>query len=269
MRYQKIELATDGGPGARARLGLLVLRTDQTVELEARQIMGAVDGVTVHHARLWNDFAINRETLMAMKPLIPVAAKLLPVEWGLKAIGYGCTSATMVIGEQEVERLVRSVHPQTAVTNPVTGATAALTRLGVERLALVTPYLESVNETIAAGFRANGFEIPAFVSFEEPDDNIVGKITGEALLAAARRAVSDGGVDGVFVSCTSLRLVDSVARIEDAIGLPVTSSNHAMLWHMLRLAGIDDRLTGFGRLFELGLDREQERPAATALRRSA
>jgi maleate isomerase len=29
----------------------------------------------------------------------------------------------------------------------------------------------------------------------------------------------------------------------------VTSSNHALAWHCLRLAGYDDLVPGFGRLF--------------------
>jgi maleate isomerase len=56
-------------------------------------------------------------------------------------------------------------------------------------------------------------------------------------------------VDAVFVSCTSVRLVDAVAEIEAECGLPVTSSNHAMAWHCLRLAGVDTKLPGLGRLF--------------------
>lgn len=262
MRYERIGLQTDAGPGGRARLGMLVLRTDQTVELEARQILSRIDGVTVHHARLYNDFEINRETLMAMKPHIPESAKLLPVEWGFKSIAYACTSGAMVIGPSEVERLVRGVHPQAPVTNPLTGAAAALTTLGARRIAIVTPYLRAVNDGIAAAFKAQGFEVPSFVSFEEPDDNTVGKISGAALLDAAKAAVRGVTVDAVFISCTSLRLVDTIEQIEGAIGLPVTSSNHAMLWHMLRLAGIDDRIDGVGRLFKLGL-------AATELKRSA
>jgi len=53
-----------------------------------------------------------------------------------------------------------------------------------------------------------------------------------------------------FISCTSLRLVEQVVGIENEIGIPVTSSNHAMAWHCLRLAGVDDRLPEFGRLYE-------------------
>jgi maleate isomerase len=37
------------------------------------------------------------------------------------------------------------------------------------------------------------------------------------------------------------------------LGKPVTSSNHAMAWHCLRLAGVDDALPQFGRLFTLPL----------------
>jgi maleate isomerase len=54
----------------------------------------------------------------------------------------------------------------------------------------------------------------------------------------------------VFVSCTSLRLSEIVAEVEDDIGIPVTSSDHAMAWHCLRLAGVKDVVPGVGRLFE-------------------
>ena len=49
------------------------------------------------------------------------------------------------------------------------------------------------------------------------------------------------------------RLADAVAGIEERTGVPVTSSNHAMAWHCLRLAGIDDTIDGRGRLFTLPL----------------
>ena len=56
-------------------------------------------------------------------------------------------------------------------------------------------------------------------------------------------------VDGVFVSCTNIRLLDVVAELESELGKPVTSSNHAIAWHALRLAGIGDDLPQFGTLF--------------------
>ena len=56
-------------------------------------------------------------------------------------------------------------------------------------------------------------------------------------------------VDAVFVSCTSIRLAESVGKLERRIGKPVISSNIATAWHCLRLAGYDDEVHGFGELF--------------------
>ncbi|MEE1559567.1 MAG: hypothetical protein V1245_09170, partial [Arenicellales bacterium] len=58
-------------------------------------------------------------------------------------------------------------------------------------------------------------------------------------------------VDAVFLSCTSLRLAGAVTSIEQELDKPVTSSNHALIWHTLRLAGIDEPIGGFGRLYQL------------------
>jgi maleate isomerase len=159
----------------------------------------------------------------------------------------------MVIGPKRVEALVREAHPGIPVTNPVTGSLAAFRALGVSRIAVVTPYGKEINEAIAGGLSAQGMEIASFVSFEEPDDNKVARITVEALAEAAIATGGGAGVEGVFIACTSLRTVEAIPAIESRIGKPVTSSNHATLWHLLRLAGIDDRPTRFGRLFQAGL----------------
>ena len=64
---------------------------------------------------------------------------------------------------------------------------------------------------------------------------------------------SNDEVDGVFISCTSLRVCGIVERVEQRLGKPVTSSNHALAWHALRLAGVDEPLDGLGRLFRTPL----------------
>ena len=53
----------------------------------------------------------------------------------------------------------------------------------------------------------------------------------------------------MFVSCTSLRILKAVEEIEHEVGVPVVSSNMALFWHLLRLAGVNDELERFGRLF--------------------
>ena len=244
---------TDAGIAARARLGLVVLGSDHTIEHEFRLILAETPGVAVYHARIANDPEVTPETLRAMeKGIAPTADILLP-GMPFDAIGYGCTSASMVIGRDRIGELLRQARPEAAPTNPVSAAFAAFAALGAKCIAILTPYSDVVNEGIRSYFEGGGFEVPVMGSFKEPNDNIVACISPKSIAAAAVSLAAEGGVDAVFVSCTSVRLVEAVADLEKRTGLPVTSSNHAIAWHMLRLAGIDDRLPQFGRLFTLGL----------------
>ena len=123
--------------------------------------------------------------------------------------------------------------------------------LGAKRIAVLTPYRAEVNQIVADYITARGFEVPVFGSFNEGNDRIVAAITPASVKAGIRRILTAGEVDAVFVSCTSVRLAEVAAAIEAEVGLPVTSSNHAMAWHALRLAGIQDGLPQFGKLFTL------------------
>jgi maleate isomerase len=155
----------------------------------------------------------------------------------------------MLIGDAPIEDLVRQVHAGVEVSNPVHACVEAFKALAVKRVAVVTPYSRTVNDAIAAGLEARGLTIPVFISFEEPDDNIVAKISEAAVATAARKAAADPAVEGVFISCTSIRAVSFAASLENEIGKPVTSSNHAILWHLIRLAGLEDSLPQFGKLY--------------------
>ena len=55
-----------------------------------------------------------------------------------------------------------------------------------------------------------------------------------------------------MISCTNLRCLRIIPRIEARTGIPVISSNQALGWHMLRLAGVNERMPAFGRLFSIG-----------------
>lgn len=251
----RLDFKTDLGAGARARIGLLVLESDQTMEWEMRQ-MADLPGVALYHARLANEAEVTPETLVQMELEVPKAAALLPEYLGLKAIGYGCTSGSTIIGEQRVSELIQMNNPTVPTSNPLTAAKAALKRLGIKRLGLVTPYRPDVTELMQARFEEAGIVIQSVGSFYQQDDRVVGRITSDAILEAALTIGRNDLVDGVFISCTSLRAAGIIEQAEAALGKPVTASNHALAWHLLRLAGIRDEVTGFGRLFHAQLSEQ-------------
>ncbi|MFN8683163.1 Asp/Glu racemase [Paracoccus sp. P2] len=238
---------TDAGIGSRANIGLLVLQTDLTIEDEFRHILP--EGVALYGARLESPAEITPEKLKLMETHIPVATGLLPAV-DFASIGFGCTSGALVIGEGNVAARVTSVRPEARVTDPVTAAVAAMAALKAGRIALLTPYLPEINASLREQFHQRGLNVPVMGSFNQPDDYTVARITPEAIEAAMIELGRSDQVDAVFVSCTSLRVARIAARVETVIGKPVTSSNHALAWHMLRLAGIADKLPQHGRLFE-------------------
>lgn len=243
----------DGGIGERARIGLVVLATDQTIEHEWRLVFAHVRGVALYESRLWNEVRITPETLAAMEGDIAQATRLIMPVLPLSVVAFGCTSAAMVLGEERIAARVHEARPAVPVTTPIGAALAALRALGARRIAVLTPYSRAVNDIVRRYLEARGVEVPVFGSFEEEDDSKVARITPASIEAAALELGRDPRVEAVFVSCTSLRLVERGRTIEEKLGKPVTSSNHAMAWHALRLAGIEDRLDGFGRLFTLAL----------------
>jgi len=249
---EHLPFTTDAGIGARARIGLVVLASDYTMEHEFRRVFNTPEfgsGIDYYEARIMNSPQITPETLAAMGPLITETTKLILPGAKLDVVGFGCTSASMVLGEDVVAEKIHAARPGAKATNPISAAFAAFDALGAKRIAVLTPYRRDVNEIVRDYITAKGYAVPVFGSFNEQDDGVVSRIDAASVRNAVRTVVKGRAVDAVFVSCTSVRLVDSVAEIEAECGLPVTSSNHALAWHCLRLAGISATRPELGRLF--------------------
>ncbi|HUC19812.1 MAG TPA: Asp/Glu racemase [Acetobacteraceae bacterium] len=245
-----LDATLDGGIAPRAAIGLLVLATDQTMEHEFARLARR-PGVGLYVARLHNDAEITPETLRAMAPRIAPATALILPGLNLDVVAFGCTSAAMTLGEQAVFAEIRKVRPDVACTTPVTAAFAAFKMLRAHRVGVLTPYAPAVNETVRAYLEAGGVHVAAFATFNRPDDREAARIDTASIKAGVKALARATKLDCVFVSCTSLRLAGIVGEIEAETGVAVTSSDHALAWHCLRLAGVCDAIPDAGRLFTL------------------
>lgn len=247
---ENIAFDTDAGVGTLANIGLLVLRTDQTIEDEFRHALPA--GVALYESRLPSPVEITPDNLRKMEAEIPLATQLLP-DVAFDVIGFGCTSGALVIGESRVADRVGEAMPGVKVTDPVTAAVAAFAALGKKRVGLLTPYISTINHSLRSAFMDRGLDIPAMGSFNEPDDNRVARISADSIEKAIMQVGSVDECEAVFISCTSLRVARIAEKVEAKLGKPVTSSNHALAWHMLRLAGYQEPIAGLGALYRVGL----------------
>ncbi|WP_137387843.1 maleate cis-trans isomerase family protein [Rhodoligotrophos defluvii] len=247
-----LDCELDQGIAHRAAIGLLVLSTDQTMEHEFRQVVRG-DGVAFYATRVLNDVMVTNETLRAMRDKIAPATELILPGLPLDVVGFGCTSASMVLGEEVIFEEIRKARPGIACTTPITAAFAAFKTFGADRIGVLTPYSAEVNETVRAYLESKGVNVAAFATFDKVDDREAARISPRSIAEGIKILSRRAKLDAVFVSCTSLRLCEEVAGIEAEIGIPVTSSDHALAWHCMRLAGVNDVVPNAGMLFERGV----------------
>src|SRR5215475_11321835 len=245
-----LEHTLDAGLGARLRIGLIELATDQTSEHEFRRLF-QLPGVDFYVSRIWNDANITPDTLAEMVRDIEACARVILPNLRLDVMGFTCTSGAMVIGEDKVFSLMRAARPALPCTSPITAAMAAIGALGLKRIALLTPYVQSINDMMRSYIEARGVAVPVMGSFNNPNDDEVARISLESTRAAAIDLGKSPDVDGIFVSCTSIRTIDIIREVEGAIGKPMLASNPAQAWHLLRLGHVQDKLPQWGRLFSI------------------
>ena len=248
MQSTKLPFKTDDRNAAAKRLGLIVLSADETIEGEFRPLFDR-DDLALYHTRIRTAPDVTPETLMLMKDGLTGAAALLPETGSLDVVGYACTSGATVIGSSAVAAAVQKVHPAAAVTNPASAVVAALQHLKVSNIGVVSPYVESVSEAVCTLLREQDFNPVRIGSFGQAEEAIVARIAHQSVEDAVCAIGEDPDVEAVFASCTNLRTFKVIEACERRLGKPVISSNLALAWHMMTLAGLDTNGRGLGRLF--------------------
>lgn len=218
------------GPiGSKATLGLVVLQADETLEQDFRRLFPDRD-IAIYTSRIPSGDDLTTDSIAAMEAELPRGAGLLPRAARFDAVGYGCTSGTTLIGAEAVARMLRQGVETPMVTDPLTAALAALRALGVHRLGLVTPYVESIAAPVRDAFVQAGYAVGQTLTFGEKVEARVARIAPASIKSAAQAAAK--GAQAVFLSCTNLRTLDIIDDLEAELGLPVISSNQVLAWHM-------------------------------------
>jgi len=240
------DIVFDGGRHHRAKLGFVVLAMEQTIEEDMMRL--APPGVGIHFSRSPMANEVTAANLAAMVDGLADSAALILPDGDLNVVCYACTSGSVVMGEDVVRAELTRGCPGAVPTTLVSGVFAALDALGAGKVVVATPYLDEVNQIEVAYMEGLGYEVLDLVGMGLTYDADMVRVTPGYIRDLAI-SIDRPDADAIFVSCGALRTVEVIEEIEAATGKPCVASNQAMLWHCLRLAGIDDRLEGLGRLF--------------------
>lgn len=230
----RLPYAIDADDPATSPMGLIVLQTDETLEPEFN-VYFSDRSCPIYVSRIPSGKEVTTDTLAEMKTALPAAADLLPKTRPYRVVGYGCTSASSVIGSEQVEQMVQMTCEASVVTNPLRAASACAHDLGVAKFALLSPYIEEVNDPLRNAFSKNGISMDVFGTFGEAEEAKVARISRKSLIEAAVKLGQDESVEAVFLSCTNLRTFDVIPVVQEHLKKPVLSSNQSLAWHMRKL----------------------------------
>ncbi len=233
------------------KIGLVALSTDFTFERDFHRICSP-DRVGIYASRVLFENPTTPENLRKMLPRIEAAAELILTDTELDAVCYGCTAATVHIGDDAIRDAVQSAKPGVPVVTPSGAGALGLKALEAKRISVVTPYTVEVSQPFADYFASRGFEVVNLECLGLLDDGDIARVSRQTILDAARSAVTSD-TDAVFLSCTALRAVECIEEVEQVVGKPAVGSNQASVWLTLRSAGVEDAIPGYGRLLTLGL----------------
>lgn len=233
--------------GPAGRIGLITLATDFNSEDDLRTILPG--DLRLFTTRIENANPVTVENLQAMAADLPRAAKTLLPGYGVDVAIFGCTSGTAVTGSDKIAELINQGMPGTKVTNPLLASELALRAINAQKIAILTPYLPAVTQSVANEFSDKGFEVTNVMGFGLDNDLDMTALPPKAILEAALK-VDTQDADAVFISCTAIRSAEIIAEAERQLKKPVITSNQALVWHALNLIEYKKPITGFGTLFD-------------------
>lgn len=235
----------DAGVNHRAKIGFVLLATEQTIERDMYKL--CPEGVGLHFTRAANPDSITVNTFNAQLPDLSRAASTLLPDGSLDVICYACTSGSIVMGEEKIFAALQQGAPYAKPTSLITSVMAGLRAIGAQKIAVATPYLDEINQLEAVYLEENGFEVLDIQGLNLEKDSDMVRIRPEFLMEFAT-SVDHPDADALFISCGALRSIEIIDRLEEKLNKPVLCSNQAMAWHCLRQSGIKDQHSGYGLL---------------------
>ena len=222
------------------------MSTDLAAESDFFDI--APDDVAIHITRLKTDDHTTNETLSKHIEFMADAASRIQPDTKPDVISYSCTSGSIVIGEEKIKEEIKKGAPYAIPMTLVTGVVDALEELKVKNLVVGTPYLDEINTKEAEFLINKGFSVLNIQGLNLTKGIEFGTVTPEYWIKFALE-INEAAADAIFLSCGGIRSTEVIDRIEQKVGKPVITSNQAQMWSCLRRAGVEDKILGFGELF--------------------
>jgi len=227
------------------RFGLLTPSSNTTQEPEFSAALPP--GVSLHTGRVAYRDITPEEQMRCVLELESESRKLADAEVGV--IVFAATAPTIAKGKGYDRELIKRMEDASGrpATTAATAFVDALTRLGVERIAIGAPWSKTMDGPMVSFMEANGFKVvhSEVVGIVASID--LGRIGSDTAYELGRRT-DRPDADAIIMPGGNWSSMPVVERLEAELGKPVLVNNAVSLWAGLRLLQRHDSIPGYGQL---------------------
>lgn len=238
----------------RAKIGVIVPATNTIVQPEMEAMRPP--GVTNHVSRMflaprpYDSMEVYRQLLNTEEGELGPALKLvLLMEPAVIVHGHSIHSFRGEVERAYAEKAALEQESKVPFWTPSTAVLAGLEAIGKpRRIAVLSPYWPPADEMIANFMRSAGYDVVGSGGLKAKGATNVARISAEQVLEGFRM-VDRPEAQALVQVGTALPMSALTERIEREHGKPVIGVNVATYWAALRSIGINDQLSGFGKLY--------------------
>ena len=236
----------------RTLIGMLTPSSNTVLEPVTGVMLAGLPEVSAHFGRFRvTEISLKPQALgqFGDAPFLDAARLLADAQ--LDVIGWNGTSAGWM-GFDADARLCDSIKAETGI--PACTSMLALNEIlettGRKRFAIVSPYLDEIQQKMVANYTAAGFEVVAERHLNDRGNFSFSEVT-EAQIERLCAEVAEAKPQAIAIICTNMRGAPVAERVEKALGIPVYDTVSTVVWKALRMTGVDTRrVQGWGSLFQ-------------------
>ncbi|MBT5667615.1 MAG: hypothetical protein HOJ06_19910 [Rhodospirillaceae bacterium] len=226
--------------------GALIPSTNTTVEIEYNRLLP--ETLQVHTARLGKGG--DTPFLPSLDADLEYQSTLLG---GSKVEAVCLTQTSASLFDDDYDANANRLMAAGTRAPSLTSAEAvgrAVQALGARRIALVSPYSQTVIERAKRYYELrHDLDVVAMEGFGATDSYAIGALSADNATDAFTR-IDSPDIEALVVPGGNFPTMKFIAGWEDQFQKPIITTNQAALWGVLSLMNVDDRLSGLGRLLE-------------------
>ncbi|MGO4001485.1 maleate cis-trans isomerase family protein [Pseudomonas fluorescens] len=237
---------------AQIRLGFILPSVNTLAEPWFHRVCPS--SASVHTTRMSMPDALTPESLIAMDHEDGPVALAQILSCRPTVVGYACVASSVVQGPSYDRSLAQQMSSQSGrpCVTAMGSIVDALRIVRATKLTLISPYASAVAMAERTYLEAEGFEIVSEYHLGINSAFDLASPSQESIVEAALK-YDTPAADAILLSCMNFAGHLVIEEIERRTEKPVIAASQALLWKMLRVAGICGKIIEGGKLFDEAL----------------